>query len=229
MAEPRSWEEFIAALAKLVGNADDTDGSQSAGSLMAKQNAILEALLTGGNGSLDSNLLEKIYRSGLFFDPTINRVSSITFKETLLPNTNVGGNGKLIRTETLEHDFVLLRASCGIVFNDKIISGQSTDRAYASYNVIVDAITICNIAVSVDPSSNINASANNIYYYNNLLSSWNTYSNPTTKFIPVNTALERNFLFPKGTKIEIYSTSKNQNTSISCTASGTLTGYYVNI
>ena len=48
MGEPRSWGEFMEALAKLVGQAADTGGSQTEGTLAAKGNAILEVLKNGG-------------------------------------------------------------------------------------------------------------------------------------------------------------------------------------
>lgn len=48
MGEPRSWGEFMEALTELVGQADDTGGSQTAGTVMAKGNAILEVLKNGG-------------------------------------------------------------------------------------------------------------------------------------------------------------------------------------
>lgn len=48
MGEPRSWGEFMEALVKLIGQAADTGGSQTAGTLAAKGNAILEMLKNGG-------------------------------------------------------------------------------------------------------------------------------------------------------------------------------------
>ncbi len=44
MGEPRSWGEFTAELAKLIGRAADTGGSQTAGTVFGKENAILETL-----------------------------------------------------------------------------------------------------------------------------------------------------------------------------------------
>lgn len=48
MGEPRSWGEFMEALVKLIGQAADTGGSQTAGTVMAKGNAILAVLKNGG-------------------------------------------------------------------------------------------------------------------------------------------------------------------------------------
>ena len=48
MGEPRSWGEFTAELVKLIGRAADTGGSQTEGTVFAKENAILEVLKNGG-------------------------------------------------------------------------------------------------------------------------------------------------------------------------------------
>lgn len=44
MGEPRSWGEFTAELARLIGQEADTGGSQTAGTVFGKENAILETL-----------------------------------------------------------------------------------------------------------------------------------------------------------------------------------------
>lgn len=48
MGEPRSWGEFMEALVKLIGQAADTGGSQTAGTVFGKENAILGILKNGG-------------------------------------------------------------------------------------------------------------------------------------------------------------------------------------
>lgn len=52
MGEPRSWGEFMEALVKLIGQAADTGGSQTEGTVMAKENAALEILAGFQNGTV---------------------------------------------------------------------------------------------------------------------------------------------------------------------------------
>lgn len=75
MGEPRSWGEFTAELAKLIGQEADTGGSQTAGTVFAKENAILEMMKNGGMPVVRS-VQRGTAHSGKFpFDISINEIN----------------------------------------------------------------------------------------------------------------------------------------------------------
>ncbi len=65
MGEPRSWGEFTAELVKLIGLTGDTGGSQTAGTVFAKENAILEAMENGAVPAVKSVQRGYIEASGV--------------------------------------------------------------------------------------------------------------------------------------------------------------------
>lgn len=76
MGEPRSWGEFMEALVKLIGQAADTGGSQTAGTVFGKENAILGILKNGGMPivkSIQSGIAQNIPISNATF--TISEVN----------------------------------------------------------------------------------------------------------------------------------------------------------
>lgn len=77
MGEPRSWGEFTAELVKLIGRAADTGGSQTAGTVMAKENAILEALKNGSVPTVKSVQRSTLYTSDSYKTITISKVNPL--------------------------------------------------------------------------------------------------------------------------------------------------------
>lgn len=101
MGEPRSWGEFMEALVKLVGQAADTGGSQTAGTVMAKENEIMEMLKNGGmrvvksiqrgNAATNINTGQSITVSISAVDMEKSIVIASFFNTTTSGNNNTGG------------------------------------------------------------------------------------------------------------------------------------------
>ena len=68
MGEPRSWGEFTAELVKLIGQAADTGGSPTAGTVFGKENAILGKINSfvnaDGNGVRVVKSIQRLFVSG---------------------------------------------------------------------------------------------------------------------------------------------------------------------
>lgn len=91
MGEPRSWGEFTAELVKLIGRAADTGGSQTAGTVMAKENAILEALKNGSVPTVKSVQRSTLYTSDSYKTITISKVNPL--KTIVLVNGGISFSG----------------------------------------------------------------------------------------------------------------------------------------
>lgn len=198
-----------------IGLTGDTGGSQAAGTVMGKENAILGAL-------------ERIYRTSCFRDITAIEQASFTVNESVPANTTTESK-RLLKTVVLEHDFCLTG-----VMASASSSSLSTGSTHASFIVAVNDIEIPAFAAYATKNG-AGSSNGKIQYYNNLLNTWVvggdyilTYGSPSGLF-PTSFAIEKFFLFRKGTTLKIYSAGTNSDTTGARTVSGTLKGYYIKI
>ena len=119
MGEPRSWREFTEELAKLIGQEADIGGSQTAGTVFAKENAILEILKSGGMPVVKS-VQRGVAHSGKFpFDISINEINP---DKTIVLIQNAPTSSNYART-------VLYRLS-----NNKISVNLGTN-SYSGYDL----------------------------------------------------------------------------------------------
>lgn len=207
-----------------IGLMGDTGGSQTAGTVFGKENAILKALTMSGSQTV-GNYLEKIYRAGLFYDVTVIEQASINVNESVPKNTTTESK-RLLKTVVLEHDFYLISAMASAS-----ISGSSTGTTHAKFIVAVNDIEIPAFSAYASKSS----SRSGTYYYNNLFNTWVnggdyilTNGSPSGLY-PTSFAIEKFFLFRKGTTLKIYSTSTNSDTTYAGYTSATLKGCYIKI
>ena len=91
MGEPRSWGEFTAELVKLIGQEADTGGSQTEGTVFAKENAILEVLKNGGLPIVKSIQRSSVSTSDNYKTITISKVNPL--KTIVLVNGGISFSG----------------------------------------------------------------------------------------------------------------------------------------
>lgn len=204
-----------------IGLTGDTGGSQTAGTVFGKENAILEAVESSGSTALE--LSEKIYRTSCFRDVTAIEPVSFNVSETVPANTTTS-QLRLLKTEVLARDFYLTVVSASANVNSST-SGGGTTRA--SFLITVDDVEIPGFGTSISAGGG-SSNKHEVLYYNDLLNTW-LINEGSTVFYPVNNVLGKHLLLRKGTTMKIYSRSTNTNASKSVVVSGTLTGYYIKI
>lgn len=192
-----------------IGLTGDTGGSQSAGTVMGKENAILGAL-------------ERIYRGYCFRDPTAVEQTTFQANETVPANTTTYTD-RLLKTITLTRDFYLTYLN----ISARRSSGTSDGDVIADFYIEVDGIALPDASGAVYRGSS-SSSNNSRFFYNEIYGGWgSTADSNVYRYRDVPSS--RLFLFRKGSTLNIYSRSLNRNTALTAEVSVSIAGYEVKI
>lgn len=195
-----------------IGLTGDTGGSQAAGTVMGKENAIL-------------GILEKIYRTACFHDVTAVEAATITASATVPANTSKG-RALVLKTETLTRDFYPRSITVSI----NMPNGNNYTATANMYATVNDTFFASGSAGA--NGSNGITSKTEMFHFNALLGGW-LAKRANSGNDAENNVLGRPILLRKGTVLKIIDnsvfTNANGTASGNATASFSMTGYYIKI
>lgn len=188
-----------------IGLTGDTGGSQTAGTVMAKENAVL-------------GMADIIYKVSCFQNvanleqTTFSANFNLTYSYKTKPKT-------LLKNIVLERDLYLTSASLSVS------NGNNGGHANAAFELALNGNMV--LSANVGTSYNSSYFGNATCYYSDISGGWIT-SNAISGSIDYSRIPSQKFILcPKGSTISIYGSGTNNGTTGSSSNSITLKGYYL--